>query len=349
MMSDFFVTPINPDNCTAMAQVDTLLVSEGIRKDAHLDYTCGIFDDEGRLIATGSCFSNTLRCFAVSASYQGMGLLNLILTHLIEVQVRRGNTHLFLYTKGSSAAFFKSLGFYEIARVDDDLVFMENTKTGFSSYLASLEAPAQKGGKSAAIVMNANPFTLGHQYLIERAASENDILHLFMVSEDCSLVPYSVRRELILEGTSHLSNIVYHDSGSYIISNATFPSYFQKDSVSAICGHARLDLCIFCRIAEQLGITARYVGAEKKSLVTGIYNEIMRLELPLYGISCVEVPRTQYNGQDISASTARLAIRRDDFSLLRSLVPDCTYRYFTSDAAAPVIAAIKSANDIIQY
>ena len=47
-----------------------------------------------------------------------------------------------------------------------------------------MEAP-----KVAAIVMNANPFTLGHQYLVEKAAAENDLVHLFMVSEDASLFP----------------------------------------------------------------------------------------------------------------------------------------------------------------
>lgn len=102
--------------------------------------------------------------------------------------------------------------------------------------------------KIAALVMNANPFTLGHQYLVEKAASENDILHLFIVSEDQSLVPFSVRKKLVLEGTAHLKNIIYHESGPYIISNATFPSYFQKDADAVMESHANLDLTIFVRM-----------------------------------------------------------------------------------------------------
>lgn len=86
--------------------------------------------------------------------------------------------------------------------------------------------------------MNANPFTLGHLYLTERASAENDTVHLFMVSEDASLIPFKVRRRLVTEGTSHLDNIIYHDSGPYIISSATFPSYFQKDMDSVIESHA---------------------------------------------------------------------------------------------------------------
>ena len=123
--------------------------------------------------------------------------------------------------------------------------------------------------------MNANPFTLGHLYLTERASAENDTVHLFMVSEDASLIPFKVRRRLITEGTSHLDNIIYHDSGPYIISSATVPSYFQKDMDAVIESHAKLDLVIFTKIAHALGIGRRYVGEEPHSRATGIYNQIM--------------------------------------------------------------------------
>ena len=138
--------------------------------------------------------------------------------------------------------------------------------------------------------MNANPFTLGHLYLTERASAENDTVHLFMVSEDASLIPFKVRRRLITEGTSHLDNIIYHDSGPYIISSATFPSYFQKDMDAVIESHAKLDLVIFTKIAHALGIGRRYVGEEPHSRVTGIYNQIMEKELPKAGIQCSVIP-----------------------------------------------------------
>ena len=237
----YTISRVSPDDQRSLRQVDALLEQEGIRRDGNLDYVAAMYDDDYRVIATGSCFSNTLRCFAVSREHQGEGLLNQIITHLMEIQHERGNYQLFLYTKVNSAKFFGDLGFYEIARVDGTLVFMENRRDGFASYLKRL-AKTKTEGKSAALVMNANPFTLGHQYLAETAAAACDTLHLFVVSEDASLVPFAVRKKLIQEGTAHLPNVVLHDSGPYIISSATFPSYFLKDEAAVIAGHARLDL-----------------------------------------------------------------------------------------------------------
>ena len=339
-MSDYIISQICPSDILANKQINELLLAEGIRRDANLDYTCGMYDDEMNIIATGSCFGNTLRCIAVSSAHQGEGLMNQIVTHLISVQFERGNTHLFLYTKCNSAKFFGDLGFYEIARIDGQIVFMENRKTGFSAYLERLKkesdqsevmkrftsdntqilseasSETQKDLRVAALVMNANPFTLGHQYLVEKAAAESDILHLFIVSEDQSLVPFSVRKQLVLEGTAHLDNIIYHESGPYIISNATFPSYFQKDAGAVMESHANLDLTIFVRIAQTLGINCRYVGEEPNSQVTGIYNKIMARKLPENEISCTIVPREEANGAVISASTLRTALKNDNIELL---------------------------------
>ena len=295
-MSDYSYTisKVYPSDKRAQKQVDALLEAEGIRRDANLDYTCGMYDEDMNLIATGSCFGNTLRCMAVSSAHQGEGLMNQIVTHLLDIQYQRGNLHIFLYTKCNSAKFFGDLGFYEIARIEGQIVFMENRRTGFQDYLDQLAREKEEGKSSAALVMNANPFTLGHQYLVEKAASENEILHLFIVSEDASLVPFAVRKKLVMEGTAHLKNIRYHDSGPYIISSATFPSYFQKDQEAVIQSHALLDLTIFTKIAHAMNISRRYVGEEPNSLVTGIYNEIMQKKLPEIGIECIVVPRRQF-------------------------------------------------------
>ena len=372
-MSDYIISQIYPSDILANKQINELLLAEGIRRDANLDYTCGMYDDEMNIIATGSCFGNTLRCIAVSSAHQGKGLMNQIVTHLISVQFERGNTHLFLYTKCNSAKFFGDRGFYEIARIDGQIVFMENRKTGFSAYLERLKkeseqsevtkrfatdntpilsevsSEAQKNLRIAALVMNANPFTLGHQYLVEKAAAESDILHLFIVSEDQSLVPFSVRKQLVLEGTAHLNNIIYHESGSYIISNATFPSYFQKDADAVMESHANLDLTIFVRIAQALGINCRYIGEEPNSQVTGIYNKIMAKKLPENKISCTIVPRKEANGAVISASTVRTALKNDNIELLKTLVPETTLHYFQSKDADPVIAKIKAAEHVVHH
>lgn len=343
-----FISPVSPGNKRELAQIDALLEREGIRRDANLDYICAMYDDDYRIIATGSCFGNTLRCFAVSGEHQGEGLLNQIVTHLMEIQYERGNLHLFLYTKIGSAKFFGDLGFHEIARVDGTLVFMENRRDGFSSYLRRLEQ-TRREGRSAALVMNANPFTLGHQFLAETAASKCDTLHIFVVSEEASLIPFTVRKRLVQEGTAHLPNVVLHDSGPYIISSATFPSYFLRDEAAVIEGHARLDLAVFTRIAGALNVTARYVGEEPTSQVTGIYNEIMVQELPKAGIKCVVIPRKEIGGSVISASTVRSCIKDGNVDALRTMVPLQTYDFFNSEEAGPIIARIRNEKEVVHY
>ena len=347
-MADHFIGQVCPADKGALAQVDALLEQEGIRRDRNLDYTCAMFDENYQVIATGSCFGNTLRCFAVRSDHQGEGLMNQIVTHLMEVQCARGNLHLFVYTKAQSARFFGDLGFYQIAGVADTLVFMENRRDGFGSYLRRLEQ-TKTGGRSAALVMNANPFTLGHQYLAETAAAACDTLHLFVVSEDASLVPFAVRKKLVAEGVKHLPNVILHDSGPYIISNATFPSYFLKDEAAVIEGHARLDLAVFARIARALNITARYVGEEPASQVTGIYNQIMCRQLPEAGIRCIVVPRRQAGGRPISASTVRQCLKAGDQAALEALLPQTSLDYFRSPEARPVLERIRSAGNVVHY
>ena len=341
------LTTISPRDVRGQRQVDALLEQEGIRRDGNLDYTCGLFDSSWRLAATGSCFGNTIRCLAVDRVRQGEGLLNQIISHLMEVQTQRGNTHLFLYTKPQSARFFGDLGFYEIVQAEG-VVFMENRRRGFSDYCAALER-TRKEGTSAAIVMNANPFTLGHLHLVERAAAENNAVHLFVLSEEAGPIPFAVRRRLVREGTAHLSNVICHDSGPYIISGATFPSYFLKDGDTVIRAHAALDLAVFGRIAPCLNLTRRYVGEERTSHVTALYNEEMIRRLPELGIECRVVPRLERDGQPVSASTVRQAIHDGRLEDIRPLIPGAAWDYFTSPEAGAVIAAIQAEQNVIHY
>jgi [citrate (pro-3S)-lyase] ligase len=349
-MSDYQASKIYYSDKRSMQQLDALLKKEGIQRDKNLDYTVGLFDEDYNLVATGSCFHNTLRCLAVDSDYQGEGLLNKVMSHLIDFQFNRGNIDLFLYTKCDKAKFFGDLGFYEIAHVDGKVVFMENRKTGFSSYLNHLQNETNICGSSiGAVIMNANPFTLGHQYLLETASAQCDVVHVFVVSEDISLVPFKTRYDLIKKGSSHLNNIVYHETGNYIISNATFPSYFLKDSDTVIRSHAKLDIQVFIQIANALGITKRFVGTEPFSQVTGIYNQVMKAELEKAGIQCIIVPRKEGNNGAISASKVREMIHNDNWEELRNLVPESTFNYFISDEAKPVIEKIHMATELIHY
>lgn len=390
-MSDttYAISSVGPGDRYIQAEVDALLEREGIHRDQHLDYTAAMLDEDYHVIATGSLFGNTLRCMAVSSDHQGESLMNAIVSHLIEVQYSRGNYHLFLYTKCDSARFFGNLGFYEITRVpEENIVFMENKRTGFRDYLTALQRETQQvettardevnagdpgpshqaeavmasggpcaagptalnqGERVGAIVMNANPFTLGHRYLVEQARAACGVLHLFMVSEDVSLVPFSVRKKLIMEGTKDIPGIVYHEAGSYIISSATFPAYFQKGDNAVIRSQAGIDARIFTRIAAALGITDRFVGDEPTSVVTGIYNEILSTALPEAGVACHIIPRKEADGKAISASTVRSCIHDGRLEDIRGLVPETTYRYFTSPEAAAVIGRIRAAEEVVHY
>ena len=349
-MSDTYIGRVDAKDARGMARVDALLSQEGIRRDKNLDYTCAMFDGNGQVIATGSCFGNTLRCFAVSGAHQGEGLLNQVVTHLIDYQAARGQLHLFLYTKAEAARFFADLGFHEIARVDGKLVFMENRRGGFPGYLKGLEA-TKREGVSAAVIMNANPFTLGHRYLAERAAAACDTLHLFVVSEDRSFFPFSVRKRLVEAGTAHLPNVVLHDCGPYIISSATFPSYFLKDEADVIEGQARLDVAVFKRIAAALNVSSRWAGEEPLSRVTSLYNRVMGEELPKAGIRFVELPRAtaQASGAVISASAVRESLKKGDFKALEALVPPSTLAYLKSREAEPVLEKLRQAESVAHY
>lgn len=350
-MSHYTISKVFPSDKTTMAKVKNLLHQEGIRLDAHLDYTCVIFNDSGDVIATGSYFGNSLRCLCVSRAYQGEGLLNRIVSHLIDEEYAIGNFHLFVYTKTSSTAFFKDLGFTEIAHIDHHISFLENKKNGFQNYLNDLETPEHIGDKVAAIVINANPFTLGHQFLVEKAARENDWVHLFMVSEDRSLIPFSVRKRLIQEGLAHLDNVIYHETGPYLISQATFPAYFQKEDNDVIKSQALLDTAIFVEIVQTLHIHKRYVGEEPTSRVTAIYNEIMAQQLQQAGILLDILPRKAINQQQdpISASTARQALKDNDWELLAKLLPKTSLDYFRSPEARLIIEKIQSTSSVKHY
>jgi [citrate (pro-3S)-lyase] ligase len=349
-MDEYIISEIRPRDKRGIRKQEALLKQEGIERDKNLDYTLGLFDEEYNLLATGSCFKNTLRCMAVDSTHQGEGLLNKLVTHLVEYQHERGYVDLFLYTKCESAKMFEELNFHEIARVQDKLVFMENRRNGFKNYSDELMKKKVDAEKVAAAVINANPFTLGHQYLLERISRENDIVHVFVVSEDASLVPFKVRHELVVKGTAHLDNLIYHNTGDYMISTATFPSYFLKDEALVIESHAKLDIEIFKKIAESLGVTRRYVGEEPFSRVTKIYNEVMQKELGLSGIECIVIPRIENENGAISASKVRGLIHDGLIEKIKDWVPESTYEFLVStEEGKKVVDKIKKSSDFIHY
>lgn len=192
-------------------------------------------------------------------------------------------------------------------------------------------------GTIGAIVMNCNPFTNGHRYLIERAAADVDQLYIFVVEENKSFFPFEDRLELVKAGTKDLKNVKVLPSGKFIISSITFPDYFQKDSKQEVEIDTSLDIEVFGQyIAPALGITIRFVGEEPLDYVTRQYNECMKRILPSYNIQVNEISRLCYgevedNQNVISASKVRNYMKQNQWNEIRTLVPKTTYDYLISN------------------
>lgn len=321
-------------------QVEDFLKARDLFLEKDVDYTVGLYDGD-KIVGTGSLSGRVLKCIAVDSNYQGQGLSNKMITHLINEEYYRGNTHLFVFTRPCNVNIFKDMGFNEIATIDKEVVLLENDPQGLKSYLKKISKNKVEGKIISSIVMNCNPFTLGHRYLIEKAAENSDVVHVFIVWEDKSLFPSNVRLRLVKEGTKDLSNVVIHKGEDYIISNSTFPSYFLMESSDIVRVHASLDLKIFGTfIAPTLGINRRYIGEEPYSIVTRQYNETMKDILPEYDIEVMEIPRLEKNEIAISASRVRKLIKSNDFDSLKDLVPSSTYEFLQSEEGKPIIEKI---------
>ena len=295
----------------------------GLEADERIDSTVFIWDGE-ELIATGSRQENLLKCIAVDPNRQGEGLTGTLLTQLRQDAFAHGYKHLFLYTKPGNIQLFSSLFFYPIAQTRQVLL-MENQQNGIQTFLASLDVPC-KEGTIGALVMNCNPFTFGHRHLIETAAKECDWVYVFVLSEQQPPFPASDRLMLVKEGTRDLPNVTVHPTGPYLISSATFPTYFLPNREQAAEIQCLLDIAVFTKyFIPKFGITNRYVGTEPLSPMTQQYNNALRQHL---SIELREIPRLESMGQPISASTVRDLM---DYApeQLEALVPPTTLHYLT--------------------
>lgn len=154
-----------------------------------------------------------------------------------------------------------------------------------------------KKGKCGCIVMNCNPYTYGHDYLIAEASEMVDWLYIFVVEEDKSYFPFSDRIELVRKNTQKYHNVIVLPSGKMILSAETMPSYFMKETQQEAKVDAAKDLRLFCLgIAPAFGITVRFVGQEPIDKVTAQYNMEMKKRLPHYGIELVEMVRKHLGG-----------------------------------------------------
>ena len=186
------------------------------------------------------------------------------------------------------------------------------------------------------VVMNCNPFTLGHRYLIEQAAKQVERLFVMVVREDCSLFAYAERKAMVEQGVAHLENVMVIDGSEYAISQATFPTYFLKRLDDAADTQMLLDLDLFRRhIAPALGATVRFVGTEPTDQLTRRYNELMHEVLA----DVREIVRLEKEGNAVSASRVRKAMEQGDMSTIRQLVPPTTLPYIIAHLATQALQA----------
>ena len=309
-------------------RVRDFLSAQGLRYEPG-DFTAVVRDTDGAVAATGSLAGRVLKCIAVDERLRGEGLTAPVMTALRSRAFAQGLRRLFLFTKPQNQGMFRDFGFYPISHTSD-MLLMENTRNGISDFVASLDRGSQ-GGVHGAVVANCNPFTLGHRYLIERAAASCDVLHLFILSEDKSAVPADVRFALVRQGVSDLKNVLVHPTSDYLISSVTFPTYFLKDEQKAGEAAGRLDLTIFCDyFVPALSITCRFVGQEPFCPVTAAYNRLMHEMLPPRGVQVTEIPRLEKEGCAVSASRVRALWKEQKWDELRPLVPDATFRYLST-------------------
>lgn len=200
---------------------------------------------------------------------------------------------------------------------------------GLKKWLADIQAyKGEAFSKTGAIVMNCNPFTLGHRYLIEQACEQVDKLLIFVLEEDKSFFKFEDRLEMVRIGTEDLGKVSVIPSGRYIISSETLPGYFEKEDNPNIVLDATDDLDFFAKvIAKELNISVRFAGEEPIDGYTRQYNQAMSKMMPQNYIDFVEIPRKEQDGSVISASRVRKLLKEKKYEDVRRLVLPQVYEY----------------------
>ena len=320
-------------------RVERFLADNGLRLE-DVDYYAAVTDDDGNIIAGGGLQGGVIKCIAVGEAARETGLSNKLLSHLIGMATQQGAETIKVYTKPENSDVFRSMGFAVLAK-SPCAILMENGVKGigrYTDYLRRMRGDRPDG--ATAIVMNANPFTLGHRYLVEQAAATASTLYVIAVREDRSVFSYNERLGMIQEGCKGLDNVVVVEGSDYAISELTFPTYFLKQVTDATDTHITLDLDLFAsHIAPALGVTTRMVGSEPIDALTCRYNELMQQQLPQRGITVKTVQRLEQDGAAVSASRVRQALADGSLSQAAALVPASTVPYLIAHLATDALRA----------
>ena len=309
------------------------LKEQGLDYDENISYSI-VLREDGKIIATGSCHQNILKCIAVAKECQGRNLLAPVLSNLTAHFFETGITHFFGFTKPKNKVIFTKMGLYPIAETGHVLL-LENKKDGIKKYLDALQKETQmqmetgqenqKKTQIGSIVANCNPFTKGHRYLIEEAAKQCKWLHLFILSEEQSDFTTAERWKMVLDGIYDIPNVILHHTSDYLISPVVFPTYFMKEKEKAYQMNCELDIEIFTSlIAPGLQIDCRYVGCEPDCEVTRAYNGCLKELLPSHKIQVYELERLKIHGETVSASKVRAAWKKGMLEDADEMIPEST-------------------------
>ena len=284
-------------------KVESFLKDNGLALE-EVDLYLAACDSDGFILAGGGLLRDTIKCVAVSEKARARGLATPLVSRLIALGADRGFTSLRVFTKPENRKIFESLGFRLAASAPKAILMTSGISVPRQEAPGSFRfAPLSSTG---IIVMNANPFTLGHRYLAEQAAGRCERLYVLVVREEASRFPFEERFAMVQAGLADIPNVVVCDGGTDVISRSVFPTYFLKDLSDAAPTQMALDLDLFCRsVAPSYGATMRFVGSEPTDALTAEYNRMMKEILPARGIEVVEIPRLEADGAPVSASTVR--------------------------------------------
>lgn len=328
----------------AVQEAQELIESQGLRFEPEFDDLVGIYEN-AKLIACGARAGYVLKMITIAPSHQGTDALGRLVTNLVMSAFSAGHSTVFVFTPPQNVATFEALNFHMLA-MHSRAALLEYGP-GLDEYLAS-HASEVFPGDNGAVVVNANPFTLGHLHLVEYAAGKVNHLYLFVVREDASEFPFDVRFRLAKEAMAHIGNVIVLDTSRYAVSSGTFPSYFLKRLDDAARIQMRLDVLLFAeRIAPPFHIACRFVGQEPQSQVTAAYNKVMAAVLKAHSIRWVELPRLAANGFPISAKRVRELFAKGDFENIRGLVPAPTLAYLQSPEAGAIAARLRSKMEVL--
>lgn len=331
-------------------QIEMFLQTNGLRYD-DVDYYAAIVDESSdEMIAGGGLKGSVIKCVAVAEGHKGEAVANVIVSHLIAKANAEGCQCVKLYTKPDNRQLFESLSFRLIAE-SPNAILMETGVGGIEKYSEELRVKSEELGVKSeelkndesvvsnarkpigAIVMNANPFTLGHRFLVEQSSELVERLYVVVVREDCSMFSYNERKAMVSQGVRDIGNVVVVDGSDYAVSAATFPTYFLKQLSDATDTQIILDLDLYRRrIAPALGATIRFFGSEPTDPLTRRYNELMHQQLGEEHVH--EIQRKQQEGSAISASRVRKAMMEGCLWDAIQLVPPTTIPYIIGHLAS---------------